>query len=307
MRTIYIILFSIIIFSCSKKIEKTPVVISLLGKSYFEPERSEKSQGALDSNLNVAKSNFEKDASENNYIWYGRRLGYFSRFQEAIDVFTEGISKYPASAKLYRHRGHRYISLRQFSKATEDLKKADELSSESPIEIEPDGSPNKLNIPLSTTQFNSRYHLGLAFYLQEDFKNAEQSYQSCLLTCNNDDLMIATIDWLYMTYKREGKEQEASKLLDNVLDSMNIVENDSYYKRCMMYKGKISPDSLLKVSSDENDPDLALATQGYGVGNWYLYNGDSAKAKEIFEKVVAGKHFSAFGFIASEAELARWK
>ena len=74
-----------------------------------------------------------------------------------------------------------------------------------------------------------------------------------------------------------------------------------------MYQGKSSPDALLQVGTDEQDTDLAFATQGYGVGNWYLYNGDSAKAKEVFEKVVAGKYFSAFGFIAAEAELARWR
>jgi hypothetical protein len=72
-----------------------------------------------------------------------------------------------------------------------------------------------------------------------------------------------------------------------------------------MYKGLLPIDSVLTVSSSNEDVELALATQGYGVGNWYLCNGDSIKAREIFQKVVAGKHFSAFGFIASEADLAR--
>jgi hypothetical protein len=73
----------------------------------------------------------------------------------------------------------------------------------------------------------------------------------------------------------------------------------------MMYKRIILPDSVLNVNSDNEDQDLALATQGYGVANWYLYNGDTTKAQVIFNKVVNGKHFSAFGFIASEVELER--
>ena len=52
------------------------------------------------------------------------------------------------------------------------------------------------------------------------------------------------------------------------------------------------------------DRDLALATQGYGVGNWFLYTGHSAKAREIFEQVVSGRQVAAFGFIAAEVELS---
>jgi hypothetical protein len=88
---------------------------------------------------------------------------------------------------------------------------------------------------------------------------------------------------------------------------MTIIENDSYYKRLQMYQGRLQPEDVLTVDPTAEDYDLSLATQGYGVGNWYFYNGDTTKAVEIFEKVVAGKSFASFGFIASEAELARLK
>ena len=177
-------------------------MISLLGKEYFEPKRSEKSQAGLDSNLNVAKTNWEKDPSEENYIWYGRRLGYLSRFQESVDVFTSGLEKFPTSAKLLRHRGHRFISLRKFDGAIEDLSKANMLSKDMPLEVEPDGSPNRLNLPLSNTQFNILYHLGLAYYLKGDFAHAKEAYEACLKTCKNDDSLVATVDWLYMATAR---------------------------------------------------------------------------------------------------------
>lgn len=309
MKSIYLCLAVVILASCSPKPEKAlaPVVVSLLGKSYYEPERSPSQQAKLDSALTIAKTNWEKDPSEENYIWYGRRLGYLSRFQEAIDVFTEGIAKYPNSPKLYRHRGHRYISMRLFDRAIDDLSKATTLQTQIPwLEIEPDGVPNKVNKPLSSTQFNIWYHLALAHYLKGDFNNAMNAYYECLKTSDNDDLLIACVDWMYMTYQRMGRKEEAASILGNVHDGMNIIENDSYYLRCKMYQGKLPPDSLLRTDANAADVDLDLATQGYGVGNWYLYQGDSARAKAIFEKVVAGKHFGAFGFIAAEAELARW-
>lgn len=308
-RLIYLIFISAALLSCGKTSEQSdhPVVISLSGKSYYEPERPAKVQAVLDSNLAVAKTNWMDNPTEDNYIWYGRRLGYLSRFHEAVDVFTQGLEKYPNSARLYRHRSHRFITLRRFDNAIEDLMKANSLIPGFPLETEPDGSPNKINQPLSSTQFNIRYHLGLAYYLKGDFQNALQAYLECLKTSNNDDLVVATVDWMYMTYRRLGKVEEARSILGNIKDSMNIIENDSYYKRCLMYQGKLSPDSVLHVPPGEEDSDLVMATQGYGVGNWYLYNGDSTKAKEVFEKVVAGKYFAAFGFIAAEAELARWK
>lgn len=301
-----------LLVSCSapkkeKKVDKAPEVVSLLGTTYFEPERSPELQQKLDSNLSVAKTNFNSDPSEENYIWYGRRLGYLSRFNESIEVLSEGIEKYPQSYKLLRHRGHRFISMRLFDRAIDDLTKASQLMSPHPPEVEPDGAPNKLNQPLSSTQFNIWYHLGLAHYLKGDFEKAEQAYIECLKASYNDDLLVATIDWFYMTYKRQGKDELAGGLLGNITDSMTIIENDSYYKRLKMYQGKLQPEEVLTVDSSADDYDLSLATQGYGVGNWYFYNGDTTKAIEIYERVVAGKSFASFGFIASEAELARLK
>lgn len=299
----------LVVFGCGQKqeeqTEKAPEVVSLLGKTFYEPERSPEAQARLDSNLQVAEKNFLKDPSEENYIWYARRLGYLSRFNDAIEILSQGLEKYPDSYRLLRHRGHRYISMRLFDRAIDDLTRASQLMTPWPPEIEPDGAPNKMNIPLSSTQFNIWYHLGLAHYLKGDFEKAEQAYIECLKVSNNDDLLVATIDWFYMTYRREGKDELAKGLLGNITDSMNIIENDSYYKRLQMYQGKLQPEQLLTVDPEADDYDLSLATQGYGVGNWYLYNGDTTKAIDIFEKVVAGKSFASFGFIAAEAELAR--
>jgi tetratricopeptide (TPR) repeat protein len=281
---------------------EAPEVYSLLGLEYYAPEEP---NPKLDSNLAVARKNFEADASEENYIWLGRRTAYLTRYNEAIEIFNEGIEKFPNSYRLYRHRGHRYISQRKFDAAIADFTKAAELMQGAPIEIEPDGQPNKINKPLSSTQFNVWYHLGLAHYLKGEFEAAEKAYLQCLAVSDNDDLITATVDWLYMTYRRMGKMEDAKRILERITPNMTIIENDSYFKRLNMYKGLLPVDSVLNVSSSNADVELALATQGYGVGNWYLCNQDTTNAIAIYEKVVGGKHFSAFGFIASEADLAR--
>jgi tetratricopeptide (TPR) repeat protein len=301
-----LLLLTLYIFGCSNNSEQIeyeePEIYSLTGKEYFAPTEV---NPRLDSNVAIARKDFEADPSEENFIWLGRRTAYLVRYNEAIEIFNQGIEKFPDSYRLYRHRGHRYISQRKFDAAIEDLKKASELMKGVPIEIEPDGQPNKMNTPLSSIQFNVWYHLGLAHYLKGEFDLAEKAYLECLKISDNDDLITATVDWLYMTYRREGKTEEAAKLLDKITDTMNIIENDSYFKRLNLYKGKVPVDSVLSVSNSREDAELALATQGYGVGNWYLYNGDTTQAIGVFERVVNGKHFSAFGFIAAEADLAR--
>jgi len=85
---------------------------------------------------------------------------------------------------------------------------------------------------------------------------------------------------------------------------MDVLDNAAYYQRLLMYKGLRQPEEVM--GRDEQDP-LQIATQGYGVGNFCLVNGDTDRARAIFKRVVAGSQWAAFGFIAAEADLARMK
>jgi len=278
--------------------------VSLLGKPLFPPVLGEEARTRLEQNLARAKAEYEANPRDaEKIIWYGRRLAYLSRYREAVDVFSKGIAIHPSEPKLYRHRGHRYITLRQFDKAVADLSQASKLIAGQKDEIEPDGRPNKLNKPLSTLQFNIWYHLALAHYLRGELPKALAAYQECMkVSRSNDDLLVATSDWLYMTYRRLGKSAEAAAVLKPIHEKMEIIENDSYFKRLLMYKGLLKPEAVLDPA---NSDDLAIATQGYGVGNWYFYNGQKDKAVALFEKLVNGKEWAAFGTIAAEADLKR--
>ena len=205
---------------------------------------------------------------------------------------------------MYRHRGHRYITVRRFDDAVADLEHAAHLIEGMPDQVEPDGAPNAAGIPTSTLHTNIYYHLGLAHYLNGDFERALDAYRACMDAAANNDMHVATADWLYMTLRRLGRDEEAAAVLEPITPDMELLENFAYHRRLLMYKGALPPDSLLKVE-DEEDRALTLATQGYGVGNWYLYNGDSDRAFRIFEDVLAGSYWPAFGYIAAEAEIAR--
>jgi tetratricopeptide (TPR) repeat protein len=276
--------------------------VSLLGKPLMPVPVSAAARPRLEANLAAARAAYEHTPENaDSIIWLGRRIAYLGRYREAIEVFTRGIALHPDDARLYRHRGHRYISVREFDRAIADLEKAASLVRGRPDEVEPDGAPNAYSIPTSTLQSNIWYHLALARYLKHDFQGALPAWLECMTVSANDDMRVATSDWLYMTYRRLGRPAEAAAVLEPIRADMRILENEAYHKRLLMYKGEITADALLAVDTD--DP-VQIATYGYGVGNWYLYNGDGAGAQAIFRRILESPNWSAFGYIAAEAELA---
>lgn len=282
---------------------QAPEATSLLGRPlYANPPEAQRDR--LESDLRRAREMMrDRPNDPEAIIWVGRRLGYLWRMTEAVEVYSRGIEKHRKYAPLYRHRGHRYITLRQFDRAIADLESASRLITGQEDVIEQDGAPNARNIPLTTLHFNVWYHLGVARYLKGDFSGALDAFEKCM-QCRGtyDDNLVAVTDWMYMAMRRLNRDADAEKLLEPITEEMEIIENHAYHKRLLMYKGLLRPEDLLDV---RNASDLDLATMGYGVGNWHLCEGNRAKAVEIFEKVVAGGYWPAFGYIASEADLAR--
>ena len=281
-----------------------PEATSLSGKPLLVPQTIPNKQ-KLDADLAQAEQTLAanpKDAEA--IIWVGRRLGYLWRFNDAIAMFTKGIALHPDNPKLYRHRGHRYITIRQFARAQADFEKAAQLIKGQPDEIEPDGAPNPSGKPRSTLHFNIWYHLGLAYYLQGNYAKAYDAYVECMKVSNNDDAVTATSDWMWMTLMRLNRKADAAKVLERITPQMEILENGSYHRRLLMYKGVEKPEALLDTAKAD---DTTIATQGYGVGNYYYVTGNTAKAREVFEKVTSGGGWNAFGYIAAEADLRRLK
>jgi hypothetical protein len=48
---------------------------------------------------------------------------------------------------------------------------------------------------------------------------------------------------------------------------------------------------------------VQVATFGYGVANWYLYNSEHDKALSLFKRILDGPGWAAFGYIAAETDL----
>jgi dipeptidyl-peptidase-4 len=278
---------------------RTPETTSLLGQPLYPPQPD---ADALEK-YRAAKRGWEATPEDADaIIWYGRRAAYLGRYTEAIRIYSKGIELHPDDARLYRHRGHRYISTRQLENAIADFEHAAWLIEGEEDEVEPDGMPNARGIPVSTLHSNIWYHLGLAYYLSGDYERADAAYAQRAASSPNNDAMVSTAHWRYMTLRRLGREDEARAVLGNITPQMEIIENSAYHQLCLLYKGEIDEADLIDESSSS-----ANAAVAYGVANWHLANGDTKNGTRMLEEIVAGDDWAAFGHIAAEADLARMR
>ena len=90
-----------------------PEATSLLGKPLVPAALPENVRRQLEVNLAAAKAVYDKNPDDADaIIWLGRRTAYLGRYREAIAIFSKGVEKHPADPRMYRHRGHRYITVR---------------------------------------------------------------------------------------------------------------------------------------------------------------------------------------------------
>jgi len=203
------------------------------------------------------------------------------QFREAIQTFTRGLAIAPNDPMLYRWRGHRYLSVRELDRAKTDLEKG---------------------FALDSTNYGILYHLGIVRYIRGDFAGAAAMFQRAQPRAPDAGELAGSTDWLWMSLMRAGRKADAEAMLARRPDS--LVVNNAYARRLKLYRGEIGPDA---VFTPADTADVQVATLSYGLGNWYLVRGDTARAKTLFQRSVQSGGWPGFGFMVSEAELRRLK
>ncbi len=278
---------------------QSPEAISFSGKPLFLSPADPKALQKSDSIINAIKSGAE--LSEDDYVRIGQELINTSRFNAAIANYTEGLQKFPSSFKLLRHRGHRYISIRQLEKAISDLNTAEELIRDQPDVPEYDAAGKTTG----TYQHWIWYHIGLYYFLNQAYLQAAPAYEKCLEASRSDKNIVGASDWLYNTYMRLGKTAEAQKLLEPITPDFDTDREHPYFRRVMLYKGVITPEELVDVNQDPASTSVGDVTKMYGLANWYAYQGDQEKAMTLYKKIVQSESgWPGFAFAAAEKELA---
>ena len=201
----------------------------------------------------------------------------------AIQTFTRGLDVVPNNALLYRWRGHRHLSLRELDLALDDFSKG---------------------LKIDSTVYGIWYHLGIVKFVRGDFNGAADAFKRAQPRAPDAGELAGSTDWLWMSLSRAGKGAEAKAMLARRPDSLKTDPEYGYTKRLRMYRGEVTPEKLITKT---DTADVQAATLNFGLGNWYLIKGDTAKAKAAFEKSTASGGWPGFGFIVSEAELKRLK
>jgi tetratricopeptide (TPR) repeat protein len=210
--------------------------------------------------------------------------------KEAAATLTRALVISPQDAGLYTERGHREVPLRRFTQARADLSRAAEL--------------NPKNMA-------AHYHLGLAHYFLGEFSEAAIAFRHAVETAPNTDEIINSTNWLYAALRRAHRNDEAAKALEAVPPEMTNKEPHTkfYLNLVRFFQGKMNGADALPpeppVGNTDQEVELPFDTVAYGIGNWHLYNGDSAKAQEYFHRILKGHVWITWGFVGAETELLR--
>jgi tetratricopeptide (TPR) repeat protein len=211
------------------------------------------------------------------------------QYREAVATCTRGLALAPKNADLYLERGHRELGLREFKVAMNDLEQATRLAPE---------------------MLDAHYHLGLAHYFLGEFDQAAASFDRARSLAKSNDSLIDCSNWLYVSLRRTGKEQEAARVLTRITPDVKNTEPHLYFYLRLLnfYQGRLTQQAMLPpppAGPEDLEGELAFDTVNYGVGNWHLYHHDRSHAVVLFRNVVKGQAWNAWGFIGSELELVR--
>jgi hypothetical protein len=144
-----------------------------------------------------------------------------------------------------------------------------------------------------------------------EFSPAADAFRQAVETAPNTDEIINSTNWLYAALRRPGRAAEAAKALEAVPPDMTNKEPHTkfYLNLVHFFQGRMSEADALPpeppAGNTDQEVELPFDTVTYGIGNWYLYNGNIAKAQEYFRRVLRGHVWITWGFVGSETELLR--
>ena len=212
--------------------------------------------------------------------------------QEAVATLTRAIAIAPNNADLYLERGHRELPLREFPRAAADLNRAAALD------------PKKVD---------AYYHLGLAHYFQGEFPQAGDAFRHAVDLAPNTDSRINSTNWLYASLRRANQPEAATKALAAITLEMKNTEPHTlfYLNLVRLFQGRLPESQAVPpeppAGNSDTEAELQFDTVAYGVGNWHLYNHETAKAQEYFRRIAKGHVWITWAFVGAETELSRAK
>lgn len=275
-----------------------PETFSFSGKPFYAKVADSLSVAKSDSLIAAIRSKAE--LSEDDFIAIGRSKVGINQFRKAIEIYSEGLVKFPNSYKLLRHRGHRYINLRQLENAIPDLMRAEELIRPEPEVYEFDAAGKQG----ATYQHQIWYHIGLYHFLKRDYAASASAFEKSLATAHAGGDLAGSSDWLYNAYMRLGEKDKAAKVARPFVLDFNIENKDyPYFRRLLLFNGVIKPEELVDANKPIAEMTLLEMTKLYGLANWNAYRGDTETANALYKKILESKEWAGFAYASAELDV----
>jgi tetratricopeptide (TPR) repeat protein len=211
-----------------------------------------------------------------------RALAGLRRHEEAIAACGESLRLNPGDPHALRDRGHYYLNLGKIDPALADLREAE--------------SRTKMDRGIY-------YHLGMAYYLRGDFKEAAAAYEGCLRTSSDEGARVECQAWLYPSLRRAGRDADARSLLQSLNTRSLPGHPGNYLDRLLLFAGVRTEQNVSSTMAAEGA--LSETTVGYSIGLWHLLEGRPDRAREYFERILKTGYSTSWGYRAAESEMKR--
>ncbi len=260
-------------------------ITSLLGRKFYSLADDKGVVAAAQKNLAADAKNptlMLKLAQAQAAVW---------QYREAVDTCTKALESAADNAELYLERGHRELALREFANARSDLNRA---------------------VTLDPKKVDAYYHLGLSHYFLGEFAESADAFHHAVDLAPDTDSRINSTNWLYASLRRANKRDEAAEALAKITPDITAKGHSQFYLHLVrFFQGAMKESDAVPpepaTGASDLEPELQFDTVSYGVGNWHLYNGQSAEAREYFQRVVKGQVWVTWGFVGSEVEIVRMR
>ena len=227
-----------------------------------------------------------KPQTYENLLELADALCWQLRFREAIDVLTQAIGLEPERMEAYRRRGPKYLDTLQFEHALSDYTHCERADGVSVM---------------------SRYRIGMAHYLMQEFDAAIAAFSDSLaIAPQDDDMYIAALYWLVLSQLRAGKMDEAQKTLrQHYRPDMYVGHHTAYEKAIRAAAGFAQTADILTELDTEPD-DLQYAMTAYGLCVLLESEQEQRKAGALRETLLArGGFWFCFSYLAAYMDRSR--
>ena len=216
-------------------------------------------------------------------------------YEQAVREFSLLLNKDPFNRLIYRHRGHRYLSLGCVEQAVADL---------------------SLSTRMEPEYWKSWDLLGMAYYYLGDYEKALTYYQQGLkVTGLKSKFTAPLVYWSYLSLCQLGRKdtKEAKELLQ-LVDADDPSVQSLYLWLIRLHRNECTAQDVYDFEEEYEknertqcgNVDYLTGTYGYGIAIKYYFDGQKEKAREVMEEVVAAnRDWNAWGYIACQKDLGR--